>query len=240
MAESSPLVTLAENEAIRSYDRKRKAVFFEHNPPKKPKSHVPLLENINWNPDKVLSDLQSLPQGEIVNRCGLARKHGLTCKNSGQVVKEFARSKGLDVARLDCRPTTPRSRASRRKLQGGEISMPSTPIGRSLQESWKAMVHAGTLTLGKPCVSYTIRKYFTKDDGSVEISEDVMYGRKISLLEIRQKMLKHQEKFMHLYTDVQLKAMSRNNLETNLTKIGEELDSSISMGRHVSKMTCLY
>ena len=48
-----------------------------------------------------------------------------------------------------------------------------------------------------------------------------MYGRKIPLLEIRERILKKHEKFMYLYIDEQIDSMSLEKVKFKLKSIGE-------------------
>lgn len=65
------------------------------------------------------------------------------------MVKEFAQKYGIDTTKLDGRPTDqPCSRVQKRKLIGGEISVPSTPTPTVIKEEWKKMVESGELSLG--------------------------------------------------------------------------------------------
>ena len=76
-----------------------------------PKSHIPALENIelgNHDEETLIAEVQSLPS-EKLNWSELARKYAIRLVNSesdielmngGQVIKEFLKSKGVDVDRF--------------------------------------------------------------------------------------------------------------------------------------------
>ena len=102
---------------------------------------------------------------------------------------------------------------SRRRLVGGEISSAATPTAATLKEEWKKMVRFEELSLGRPCVPYTITKFAAKD-GGVERVQLTITGRKFPLLEIRKQLLAKHEKYMRLNTDTEIESMTFNDLQT--------------------------
>ena len=98
-------------------------------------------------------------------------------------------------------------RVHKRKLPGGEISVPSTPTIKKVKEAWANMITTGRYTLGEPCAPYSLTRYRVQS-GKLEKTNVTIYGRKISLNDIRKKLLQ-QEKYMRLYT---------NDTITNMTK----------------------
>ena len=144
---------IVEDESMRSYQRKRKRQYFEHTPQAKrfkpTKSHSPNFDNITWDEEKLLHDLQQLPPAPpSLNWQEFAREHGITGGNAGQVAKEIwsgHREIGWQKHR-------------RRKLLGGEISAPSTPTADDVKTEWKKLV-GGEISLGRPCVPHNMVKF---------------------------------------------------------------------------------
>lgn len=127
---------------MRSYQRKRKRQYFEPTPeskrPKTTKSHSPNFSNVTWDKERVLNDLQLLPSAPPpLDWQQFAREHGITGGNAGQIAKEFAKASGVDTERLDGKSETQRPRVRRRRLLGGEISVPSTPTPEVVKNEWK-------------------------------------------------------------------------------------------------------
>lgn len=146
---------MTEDESMRAYERKRKRQYFEPTPPTKrsrPKSHSPNFSTVTWDKE-VLNDLQSLPSAPPpINWQAFAREHGITGSNAGQIIKEFALQSGVDTTRLDRRDTTTqRSRARRRRLIGGEISVGSTPTSSEVKQEWIKLVETGDITWSTLC-----------------------------------------------------------------------------------------
>jgi hypothetical protein len=188
LKKSAAISVLTEDESMRSYERKRKRQYFEPTPPAKrsrSKSHSPNFNNVTWDKEKILSDLQSLPSAPpAINWQMFAREHGIIGSNAGQVAKEFAQQSGVDTARLDGRDTsTQRSRARRRRLIGGEISVGYTPTSSEVKREWINLVETGEISLGQPCVPYNMVRFTTKD-GELHRTQVSVVGRKFPLLEI--------------------------------------------------------
>ena len=68
------------------------------------------------------------------------------------------------------------------------------------------MIRSERLTLGEPCAPYTLTKY-SNVDGQPQKTEMEVYGRKIPLLEIRKRLLKRHEEYMHLHTNEQCQGL---------------------------------
>ena len=121
LAENVALHTLAEDESLARYKRKRLTQSFEKPPaPKKPKSHSPSENNIPVDKESILHDLREYPENTKINWSEFARSHAVTNKNGGQIIKQIAIDEGIDVLKLECRSETPnrRIRSQKRKLPG--------------------------------------------------------------------------------------------------------------------------
>ena len=225
---SAAIATLTEDESLRSYQRKRKRQYFEPTPESKrpkTKSHSPDFDKVTWDKEKVLNDLQSLPPAPPpLNWQQFAREHGITGGNAGQIAKEFAKESGVDTERLDGRSETHRLRVKRRRLLGGEISVPSTLTPEAVRNEWKKLIDNGELSLGRPCVPYNMVKYATKD-GELEQKELTIVGRKFPLIQIRQDLLSKHEKYMRLTTDAEIESMTYSDLNTMLSQYNHNVSN---------------
>ena len=102
-------------------------------------------------------------------------------------------------------------RARKLRLPGNDISVPAHPAPAEIKNKWEDMITSGELTLGEQCHPSTIEKYCTVGGNVTKVTTTV-YGRKIPLLQIREKLLITHEQFMHLHTDQEILAMSPSEL----------------------------
>ena len=124
MNENAALFTLAEDESLSRYQRKRLSQsFVKPSSPKRLKSHSPSDENVTWNEDQVLQDLTNFPQDTKINWSKFAREHGVSNRNGGQIIKEYAVRSSINVDSLEQKQSvnTRRVRSCKRKLPGINI-----------------------------------------------------------------------------------------------------------------------
>ncbi len=99
-------------------------------------------------------------------------------------------------------------RRQKRKMLGGEISVPCPPTVERIQQEKEKLIRSGEIAAGEPCSPYTLSRWVVKD-GQLSQQTIQVFGRKIPLLSLRQKMLKQHENAMCLETDEQIQAKSR-------------------------------
>ena len=115
----------------------------------------------------------------------------------GHQIKELADESGIiAICAIKIIPL----RSSKAKLPGNEISVPAIPTVTSLKEDVSELLESGRLTMGEPCSAYTVVKSAVHD-GKLESIASQIYGRKMPLFEIRQRLLKKHEHFMRLSSD---------------------------------------
>lgn len=98
-----------------------------------------------------MDELKTLPEGERINWSAMARKYHVPQKNGGQILKETAEERGIDVSKLDQLTVTPHQRKCKKRLPGGEISTPCLPTKGEILDEKKRLVESGELTIGEPC-----------------------------------------------------------------------------------------
>jgi len=102
LAKNTMKAVYTENKSLSGYNRKRKAICFETcATPKRSKCHTPKLDDVSWNKEELLKELQTWPTNTLINWSEIARKHKIPGRNGGQVAKKFARMNGIDVFTLD-------------------------------------------------------------------------------------------------------------------------------------------
>lgn len=137
--------TLAEGQSLSSYKRMRTAESFEtpeqkkeHGMqcPSKPRKHSPSFDNTTWDQKSVLRDLQNWPQNEPINWTKFATQHAIPGRNRGQIVKEFAMAKEIEVETLNHRPLNQRVRAGKLKMPRASVSFPCHRSVEGVKEDW--------------------------------------------------------------------------------------------------------
>ena len=119
MNENAALFTLTEDESLSRYQRKwLSQSFVKPSSLKRLKSHSPSDENVTWNADQV--DLTNFPQDTKINWSKIAREHGVSNRNGGQIIKKYAVRSSIDVDCLKQKQSvnTRRVRSCKRKLPG--------------------------------------------------------------------------------------------------------------------------
>ena len=111
----------------------------------------------------------------------------------------------------------------------GGLSVPTHRTVEGVKEDWKQMITSGELTLGEPCHPQTIAKYKVKN-GELERSETTVYGRKIPLTEVREKLLRKHEKVMYLHTDNEFEALQKEQMLEMYKQRNIELPNELSEG----------
>ena len=193
MGENATMYVLAESESLSAYSRKRLSMSFEKpdKSAKQPKSHSPKEENIEWDVKDAVEFLQTFPEGETINWTRVARQFGEVKGNAGQVLKEVAEKHGIDTQKLEHKaPSLPRLHSRKRKLPGGEISIPSLPTTSEITNKKAKLIESGELSIGEPCSPYMLTKSVVSKDGGIIEKKVQIYGRKIPLLDIHERLMK--------------------------------------------------
>ena len=230
-AQNATMSHLAEAESQASYRRKRLALSYERpTTPQRRKSHSPNENNMAWDINAAILELQNFPPNEKINWSQMARKYKIPHKNAGQVLKETAISHGVDSSSLEqnCN-TTPRIRRHKCRVSGGEISMPCLPTVSTIREEQKQLILSGELNIGEPCAPFHLTKSVVTNEGDVEFHDVEINGRKIPLHDIRIELLRKHEKYMRLQTNEQISCMSREGIVSAITSIYHEPSPNASL-----------
>ena len=121
---------------------------------------------------------------------------------------------------MECQNETPPSRHRKRKkkLPGGEISTLALPKPQAIINEKRQLVASGQLSIGEPCSPYTLIKHVSNNEDIVTKQIEI-YGRKVPLLELCQKMLNKQQKYMRLMMDDDLQNLSREEIMAEMSRI---------------------
>lgn len=99
----------------------------------------------------------------------------------------------------------------KKAFPGKKISIPTNPPIRAIDQEIQKMRENGRFTLGEECTHFQLTKY-TPCDGKIVAKEVLVCGRKIPLLEIRDRLIKRHEKYMRLPPDSAIEQLSRSKL----------------------------
>ena len=177
----------------------------------KERKHSPSFDNVTWDKEKVLQALQNWPTNETINWTKFAGDCGIPGRNRGQIAKEFAKENGLDTIKLDSRQPNQRMRAKLFKLPGGGVSVPTHQSTEANKQDWAKMIAEGELTLGEPCAPHTLTKLAIVN-GELKTKQETVYGRKIPLKLLREKLLQKHRAYMRLHSDSELFSMNKEQL----------------------------
>lgn len=192
-AKNAAISMLTECESKRKYHRKRMAQSFctDTQPPAKKKSHSPDFSKVSWDIEKLKETLKNWPPGTTINWSAVAREHGIQGRNAGQVAKEFAEKHQI-ISHI----ATPKRKCTLRpqimKLPGkGNILIPRNPTISTIENEISSMLSSGRFTLGEECTPYTLTRYKVVDSVMTPHDHHVQ-GRKVPLIDIRQRLLNRQ------------------------------------------------
>ena len=241
-AKNTTMSVLAEAESLSSYNRKRLARSFEttESAPKRPKSHSPSQRNLTWDVHAAMEELENFPEDSIINWSAMARKYEIPQKNGGQILKEIAQKHNIDVAKLDRRQnTTPRVRRKKCRLPGGEVSGPTLPPKQLIVEDKKQLIASGELSIGEPCAPYKLMKSIVTSEGDIQMKSVEICGRKIPLVELRSRLLKKQEIYMHLSTNTDIQNMNNQQISNFFAHIHQNVPNDANLKQLQSEITTL-
>ena len=160
----------------------------------KSKVHHAKFENYDFDRDAFLDELQRFPPNKPINWTRLAKKYNLTRQgqvppNAGQVLMQYAKSKGVDVytfnksKRVSGRDYLRRVRRSKIKLKH-RISIPTVRSSRELKKIIKNKLTTNELNIGEKIAPKIFRNTKIDDKGMLVCDENIIFGRKIPLKDI--------------------------------------------------------
>lgn len=220
------MALLVEGESKRKYHRKRLAQSFcspgdEQPAQKRKKPHSPNFDHVTWDTSQLEATLHNWPMGTHINWTTVARDHGILGGNAGQVAREFAEARELDISSITS--NTPKrkvtSRPCKKRLPGSFVSIPSNPPLRSIESEIKLMITSGRFTLGEECTPYKITKYIPVN-GELTPHDILVHARKVPLRELRQKLLNRQQKYMRLTPNNRSRSLCMWHDHATILKMG--------------------
>ncbi|XP_065664548.1 uncharacterized protein LOC136086194 [Hydra vulgaris] len=156
--------------------------------------------------------------------------------NAGQVIKELLKENGLDIAKFHLNSSSistfnetenasncnSKPRRKKRRLDGAgckSISIPIEVSNKVLKDKLEQEIEKGKYRIGKLIVPKTFTK--TVCENNLVTEEFLVYGRKLSINDIRADMLKNHKAFMRFRTDQEYLDLSRETIVDSLKRIDE-------------------
>ncbi len=175
----------------------------------------------------LVTEVQSMPD-ERINWGALARKYDVKLansnkelKNGGQVVKEYLRTKGVNVDRLSRDNAIPRIRRKRKRGLGGEVSMPINPSIKDVNDTITRKIENGEYELGELIAPKEYTNVKLTSDGKFSTEILVTHGRKIPMKKIRQQLLNEHERLGLLRARDNYNSIPIEDIISRLQYLGE-------------------
>ena len=148
-------------------------------------------ENLHFDKETLLAEAKTWSEDETINWTHVATWYGVDGANSGQVIKEYLQSQSIPAA-MKKRDNI--IRRAKLRLPGGEITYPTHQTVKAQKSELLGKIENKQILIGELITPINFTK-FTVDKTTKVINETTitMYGRRISLHDIRTKLLKDHE-----------------------------------------------
>lgn len=102
------------------------------------------------------------------------------------------------------------------------------PTTRQIIEKKVQLFESCELSIGEPCIPYTLTKSAVTLDRNTEERKVQIFGRKIPLVDIHARLMKQHEQYMRLTTNKEFQVMKRSELLSQATMWHVCLPSDVS------------
>ena len=150
-----------------SYEEAKRRCEISQRAENEKRSPIGNFENMQWDKQALLEEVNSYADGTVINWSALARqyqvknKNGELAKNGGQIVQEYLKSQGVDVAKFKKRGLQEdegsRIRKKMKRSAGGEITVPCPVTNENLKEKLNQKILSGEYNVGELIVPRQVR-----------------------------------------------------------------------------------
>ncbi|CAG2220767.1 unnamed protein product [Mytilus edulis] len=203
---------------------------------RKHKNHHGQFDSYRFDRTEFLAEIKSKNEGDTINWTALARKYQMTCNdkfpaNGGQIIQEYARSKGINTIKFKSK-VYKNQRAYFRRVRRAKkvvivsrtkISLPTPRQSSHLKKDIKVKIASGDLYLGeeiapKDIISTTIT------DGKLQQKTTVIHGRKFPLVRLRRIALQEQVSsgVLRYFSDQEYDSLTMDQLTSRYIRIGQK------------------
>ena len=171
--------------------------------------------------ENLLLEAQSWSPTEEINWSDLARRYGIEKKNGGQCIKEFLKEHDIPAALIDQTPN--RNKRRKRKTLPGGIPFPMERPISAQKEVLAEKIDKGEILLGEEAVPSTHNSYTVDTSNSIVEKTATIHARKISLCDIRKKLLSKHEKMnlLRKNSDQYFDSLTNEEVITRLSQLHE-------------------
>ena len=146
--------------------------------------------DLPFDENALLIEAGTWGENEQINWTKLAERYGVQGGNRGQVIKEYLANKGVPVANKKREIV----RRAKLRLPGGEISYPTHKTVAAQKSTINQKIENKEILIGELIVPTQFMRFVVdKTTKMITKSMFTLHGRKISMLDIRTKMLREQE-----------------------------------------------
>ena len=184
-------------------------------------------ENLLIDKEQLLAEATAWDANERVNWSELGTKFGLSCPIRGQIIKEFLAEHGIQAALISQRKFRAPRRAKKR-LRGGRISFPMPPPATTERQKLKERIESGKFTLGEEVVEQEYTQFRVTSQAELTVTKTKISARKISLKDIRKRLLTKHENLGVLRVNEDFSALTRQDIEARLSQLAEKIDCESS------------
>lgn len=155
----------------------------------KNKKHHGPFQSYHINQEALENELENMPSNRPINWTRLAKKINVVTKkentiplNGGQVLKQFAISKGINLKKFSTNGTEQlrRVRRSKKKI-GYRLSIPSMRSAKVFKRIIKRNIQSKKFDIGEEVAPKFYKTNFINSDGDLQEKTEKIYGRKIPL-----------------------------------------------------------
>ena len=156
----------------------------------------------------------------------IKNENGELKSNGGQIAKEYLLHREKEGFSFTCHNKEIKTniRRGKKRILGHGVAMPCEPSPKYLRKELSAEIFNKNISLGH---AINIQTYVQIKiiDNKPEKVEFTVEGRKHTMLELREKLLKKHEKYMRLNSDDYFDNLTQAEVQTKLSMLDESMNS---------------
>ncbi|CAG2238823.1 unnamed protein product [Mytilus edulis] len=208
---------------------------------KKSKNPIGHYDSYSFDKESFLTEVRQ-STSTIMNWSRLARKYEISCKNKiiqngGQVLANFARDNGVNIAKfnrhlkISGRDIIQRIRRPKRRVYKSKLSVPLQRSSKKLKMILKDKIASKAYNIGVKITPKILKNNIININGLLEETKTHIYGRKIPLQELIQNELLrlHKASVLRIRTDQEYSDLDYQTTVQKLKKLGIKYNNNMSL-----------